>query len=288
MLTSDFENDWKRQMISELVAANVSIDTSLPIMEIAIAYQNFQFQTISCLPRKVEKSDVFACPGDLQAGLSALEQKIQIGADLNPHLSKQAGKPKNDDDLLSDWGVYHFHLGTKKTANGLIERTGPVLFAFLTNTHAYMIQVLAHGAWAEKDVLEIIHRNWPQAISNYKAEGALDVAADYGTSEIAKLRKVHSNTFLKMLDGTIYSPPGGGVVTSGKSVTVMRRAMKSIKDLKNWDKLISSQRPDIVNDLVELGYDKKSDVNFTLEFGEKGIYGFAKAYSYRTLLLKYK
>ena len=75
------------------------------------------------------------------AELSVIAHKFAGGDDLNPHLSRSAGRahvpgqpstgfPADSevDRMLSDWGVHHLHLSNSLSSNGFTMRTRDLLF----------------------------------------------------------------------------------------------------------------------------------------------------------------
>jgi hypothetical protein len=73
-------------------------------------------------------------------------------------------------------------------------------------------------------MLGIIHRNWPESIARFRANG---IAGETVTdSNIHTLRRSNCNTILAVEDGTAYFSPGGGCSSSGTSITVMRECAR--------------------------------------------------------------
>ena len=100
------------------------------------------------------------------------EMKIEKGESVNPHLNS-ATKKDQLDGLLYDWGIHHLHLGETFSAPGYVERTGPVLFAIFRKDDVYFIDIRNHEGWSDKNLLEIVNRNWPELLSIYKMEGVM-------------------------------------------------------------------------------------------------------------------
>lgn len=57
---------------------------------------------------------------------------------MKPYLSTRINDPDYADLMFYDWGVFHFHLGTKPHPkhNGFIKRTGELLFAITEQSTA--------------------------------------------------------------------------------------------------------------------------------------------------------
>jgi hypothetical protein len=155
-------------------------------------------------------------PTTLEPGWQNLKKRIEAGDDITPHLSKSVDKLLYKDSMLSDWGVHHFHLG-EVLSGKLVDRTGPLLFAIVTEEIFYAIGVFSHGAWTDKKVVETIHRNWAAVVAKHRRDDMLSVGR-ITESECLALRKKHVNALVETGDGTVYMPLGGGVTSSGHNI----------------------------------------------------------------------
>lgn len=93
-----------------------------------------------------------------------LENKITNGESLFPHQSKSVSNLTSEDCLLYSWSIHHFHLGETLEIGGFIKRTGPVLFAYVTDDAFYMIDIKQHGTWSDKGLLQTLYENWPSLL----------------------------------------------------------------------------------------------------------------------------
>ncbi len=271
-------------MLSVLASYGYSTDSFSDLMDLAVSYYNAAFRRIPSVPRSILKSDVFSCPSGHEAGLAELERKICIGEDITSHLSRGLKKLDGEDDLLSDWGVYHLHLGTAIESDGFMSRTGPVLYAIPSESKMHFIQAYSHGNWSNRDVIEIVHRNWPQILAPFSPKGVVDISMNPDSGHIAKFRKAHINTSLKMSDGTIYFSPGLGMMTDGTSARAVLAAQKGIRDVAQWDAFISSQSSTVLDALREAGHDGTTEVRFTLSLESTGVYAIAETWALRLKL----
>ena len=148
---------------------------------------------------------------------------VARGDDVTGHLSTLMLEAGYHDALLNDWGVHHFHLGTAPhpTKPTFAARTGPLLFARVTDTDFHALGVFPHSAFGDSEVVEILHREWPDTVRRYRIN-AIDIDPVPTNAEIKMLRKAGVTFFMKTSDGTIYAPPGGGYMTSGHSTQAVR------------------------------------------------------------------
>lgn len=221
-VNADFEYNWKEFLYQKLEDAGYAPDYSRSVDEIGYQYFNLRRRLISEVPREILKSNDFTCPDNLKEGLQFLEQKIRSGVSIQPHLSKNSRKLTKTDPLLNHWGIHHLHLGTTLKNNGLVERTGPVLFARFDEKYAYFICVMEHGGghnpWSKQDLVKILHRNWPESIKSYLVRGGLGLNTCLSDDDVKLLRESGAVTFTEPERGIVYAPIGGGYSTAQTSV----------------------------------------------------------------------
>lgn len=285
-LQIDFYADWVEIVTERLKQMGYSVDPNADHHSITMLYFNAIRRRISPRARIVIRSKEFSCPADLQGGLTDFERKITHGEDINPHLSRGLKKVTYNDDLLNDWGIYHFHLGQKHDADGFIERTGPVLFAHVGETEFHEINVYQHGNWSNLDVVEIVHANWPSVIDRFRLKGIQSLAIVPDTGIVKTLRDVHINAILQLKDGTIYAPPGGGYMTDGTSMEVVMAADRHARTIKAWEDWILNNTDKLNDGLKGTGIDETKPLKVRLEIDDKAVYAACPEYGVRFVLKK--
>lgn len=131
---------------------------------------------IPAVPRRIFKSKEFECPEDYVKALSEIENRITSGQSLTKFMSDKILELGNKDLMLYDWNIHHLHLSRRERDDGFVRRSHYELFVFFTNEVAYFIQVYPHNysyLYSTKDMVEIVHNNWPELISKYKINGVL-------------------------------------------------------------------------------------------------------------------
>jgi hypothetical protein len=184
--------------------------------------------------------------GDLRPFLGtatrAIRQRNKEVPKIGPSLRNKRLQP---DWLFSDWGIHHFHLGPDLEAKGKkVLRSARVLFAYLTNDDAYLLEVLAHKledegvVWADKRLLETLCREWPSVMDRYELRGALAPAAVHSTSssEMHELRRAGANTAV-IINGKAYMGPGMGLASDRSSTRAVRLSGEICKELNQMEKL---------------------------------------------------
>ncbi|ADC49267.1 hypothetical protein BpOF4_06025 [Alkalihalophilus pseudofirmus OF4] len=201
----DFYNDWIQHLKRSLISLGYEPPESPK--EISFQYFNFLRRIVPPIPRKVLLSREFTFRNDMREGLELIIEKVEKGIDLGPHLSSNIFDVEYNDDLLNDWGIYHLHLGTKiRKKDGLIERTGPLLFVRFDNQFAYFINIMNHGSWTNQDMVRIIHKNWPSSIKSFRLKEISGVHPRLTNKDIYKLRRGGANSVIEIEDGVVYAP----------------------------------------------------------------------------------
>lgn len=209
---------------------DLGFDTSKLVTDEDIfdTYCSYLSRLVETRSRKIHKADGFICPKDVEEGLAWLEDKIENGKSVNAHLNK-ATKTNKLDGLLYDWGIQHLHLGKKLDASGFVERTGFVLFAIFKADDVYFIDIRNHNGWSDTDLLEIVNKNWPNLISNYRITGRSEI--NPSSSTITKFRKKGINHIIKLSDGNSFIPIGGGITAAATSIHSRRILIELIHKL---------------------------------------------------------
>jgi len=143
-LKAEFSSDWTGILRNALGRMGYTIPASMDAQTVAVTFFSVSKRRVEPARRKVFQSQEFTCPIEHAKGLDALKQAFESGADVSLHMSKRLDEPLYKDMLLNDWGVHHFHLGDGLDTDGFIKRTGPVLFARVTEDSVFMIDVKGH------------------------------------------------------------------------------------------------------------------------------------------------
>lgn len=271
LIETDFQNDWIDFLSKELF--NHGFDkSSLPKREDISNYHfNFMIRKIPSIPRAILKADTFIYPNQNRDVLLSIEAKIEFGEDLTCYLSDKIDKLRFDDDLLNDWGIHHLHLGSNFEHNPkFIKRTSELLFVRFSDAKAYFIGVYDHKSWTKQELIEIIHRNWPESIEKFRIKGINGISRIPTEQDIYALRKGHVNYVIKIEPDNFYIPIGDGVMLSGVS---SRAAKWSLRYERRVDEFETYLQKNIRNILADR-YDKQQKLKFRLQIEEGCFYAF--------------
>lgn len=206
-------------------------------VDVMLSYFNLEIKTISPVKRTVLLSKEIKCPPHLVGRFENIKTMIEQGEDLSGFLSRLADKPNRYDPLLYDWGIYHLHFHNFKTSSKSEEkRSNELLFIFLQDETAYLIDIKNHNAFCDIDLLNIIDNNWPH-LTDHLCIGY----SDSSDNNIQKERIAGVNSVFTLKNGKklMSMMLGGGVATSGDSslasmrVTDLQRGFDTIGSYLN-------------------------------------------------------
>ena len=184
--------------------------------EVLRDYFNAVRQRISRKPRKVYVAAGFKCPPKYQAAFDAICRKAEAGDDLVPYQSRKVLRLDYNDALLNDWDIHHLHLSTKPDPKrkGLMQGTPDLLYVRVTHEAMYCIGIHKHDTWTDKQLVEVLHQNWPETLQPIYGVRGEDITSEQRNT----LRTKRANAAVQMADGTVYTALGGGYTTSGLNI----------------------------------------------------------------------
>lgn len=283
-LKANFFNDWI-EILKDTLSNHWGYDiSSIPDDEIPLFYFNAENRRPEKKVRELILADSFFCPQKLSKGWEKLKKKIKNGEDLTPNLSKLIDELNNKDSMLNDWGVYHFHLG-KKMEGSFIKRTGPLLFALLDGNRFYAIGIFDHGSWANQDIVEIIHRNWPKVIESYRLHDALDMSCSFTEQERLASRSAGINILTSVNDGAIYAPMGGGVAGSRFNTQAVLKKIRHKTLLEELEKDLVDELDNMQELFKKQGYEGDLEVEAKLIITETQYKAEFQKYGITVILL---
>ncbi len=69
---------------------------------------------------------------EIRDGIDSVQEKLEQGVDVTPHMTKTVLKGSFTDYLLSDWGIYHLHLGLSIFVKTIMD------FCYLISTQGHL------------------------------------------------------------------------------------------------------------------------------------------------------
>ena len=207
------------------------------------------FRTLHRLPRAIprtfeQSSEPLPELSEAEtAGLAQLKVEVEAGLSLWPRLSRTWVRGQTD-GLLSEWSIFHFHLGDKLQDARFVTRSCHVALAMVTQTRFLLIAVRPHGKgcpppWYDKNYLELVNAHWPEELRSLPEDFTLAFDVD-GPDMIRDLRKA-GVTVLLNVGGRILMPPGGGMSADGGSSRAVLDHNAHYYRLKHWEQAWAAQ-----------------------------------------------
>lgn len=250
MLDIDLVSDMQTMSYERMIKAgyrNVNLDRAL--------YQHFNIQKrmVDCKPRRVHKSKEFKCPELYKDALDDFEKKVKSGESILPFLSKKLLDASYSDGMLNDWNIYHFHLTKRFNKDGWAKRSDYELFAYVTDTDMYLLQVYAHEEpllYWRRELVKIIDDNWPELLDKFHLKDVRRLTEQFTDEEYKKLREAHISTFVELGENKVFGMIGGGYMSDGSSGEALRAADFWHNHLKRIQKILV-ENMDMLCGLIE-------------------------------------
>ncbi len=260
----------------------------MSLSRLVIVYLNWRGRYVPPVPRRVHmapelvRSSAYAAYRHVVDEIAA---RIAMGYDVTPHLShnvavahtspSDAGRRKDLDRLIADWGIHHLHLSLDVQKDEFVSRTGDLLFVALQPTEAYLIGVFPHrGAWTRSDLAETCVRNWPQSGLFHEMAGAVGLTQEFDEADRAKLRAAGITTLME-IDGRVWMPPGQTI--AGTPTTATRRANALMHDLRELREQLARDSPKLTALIRVEGGDLTGKIPRWEAGSERGWYGLRES-----------
>jgi len=239
-----------RRHISRVMPADHSYLEQGTLVELMIDYRVWRGRFVRPTPRSVRVAAELEQSPKRQAhvaALTAIEQKIAAGEEINSHLSTRVAQPVGGDPakapseradrdlLLAEWGVHHLHLSTEMGKNRFTKRTREVLFVVFREADAYLLGIYdhpSHDNWAAQEIFAVMVRNWPDEGLAVQSRTAVGPSQDFSDDERLELRGAVNLALF--IDGTVYFPAGFGLSLDGTPMRVVQAAQQVMWALTEW------------------------------------------------------
>ena len=216
-------------------------------------YQRYKCRIISNVARTVKESSELLVPEKYRSSYLNIKADIEIGNSLKKYQSRKLKSLDYDDDMLSHWGIQHFHLGSNIEHDGFIYRTKELLFVHFNANGAHILGVFNHQSWCDLNLIEIMHNNWLDIMTIYKMDSGMRALTE---NEYKTLRNKHTNANVIVSDGTEYMNPGMGVTANGSPINSV---LNSQKVIHMFNQYFSNIKLNFEHILVSANYQGGSD-----------------------------
>jgi hypothetical protein len=274
----NFEEDLRLQFADWLAANGYPCDCDLHA--VVMRYQNVTRRIPPQMQWHLSVSDELASkqlPEAIQEGLRLFTEQAERGEDLRPFLSALLRHGDYADLLLSDWGIYHFHLSTKLARRGnrkgLIKGTDELLFAIADpeNAMMYLIDIHSHETgFTNQDLLRVLEENWPELLDRHALQRVTPSYENLSDEEVELLRSGGINVAYGTPGGRTVAAMGGGITTAKTNMQDVRTADYLVWRLRRAEEEVRKGFDSIVVYFErEHGLDK-DEVSFHAYMGAQG------------------
>jgi hypothetical protein len=237
-IVSDFWAEYAAHFKQMLLHRGVSVTGIETDDQIMLAYFNRQARNVTATRRVVHQPPGFSIPPQFQGyedAIAAIKKEIETGVDITPRMSRKVQRRDYVDGMLADFGIQHLHLGTSLDADGFYAQGAPLLYVRFDDANAYFLVVAGHGEWANVDLIEIIHANWPASIERCRMQRARSASGNVSDQDRLTARQHGIDVLIKMKDGAIYMSPGGGLSASGDSTAASMQVLANRRALNQHE-----------------------------------------------------
>ena len=185
---------------------------------------------------------------------------------LSTRIDSATGK-RSRDGLLWDFGMHHFHLSRAlEPSGGFVKRSDYLLFAIITQEHAYFVDVRSHRdpqnlGWDRQELLKTVHSNWPELIDANILQGVKGTVLT--DEEKHELRSKNANHVAE-ISGNAIAPIGGGTAADGSSLQCRWWAMKLLYEATQHQLYFDSQPQELRSVLEAKGIKIAEKMEFEL------------------------
>jgi hypothetical protein len=245
---ADFLGDLRRLIIARLTAMGYTANASLGTEALLWNLLKIEHRRISRRVRPVLWSSELRAreaglPDHIRSGLGRIVIASETGDDLNVFLSRELASDKafkRNDLMLNELGAHHFHLGDGFDERGLVRGTKELLFAYVTDDAVHFVDIFDHKSFGDERAFRIAQENWPHLFDGRRVGITPSRDPQALTPKQRKaLRSKHANVVVSAADGTLFMPPGGGIMSSGMSPHVLFEAdtvLTRLQEREAWCK----------------------------------------------------
>lgn len=208
--------------------------------DLLLKWFHFKARQITPRFRKVIKSAEIETLRGAYPTINLISENLSFAGDLQPWLSDKIRNKKTNfksDLLFNEWQIHHFHLGNFYVTPQKIRRTESLLFVYIAENHAVMLDVQPHQRWANKGLLEILLRTHPIDMEKYDLKFVGKPYEPSNERELLEKRKAGITSLIDIND-KMFAPPGGGISTSRHSRRIV-----------DFNDLFHEQREAVINNL---------------------------------------
>ncbi len=270
-------------MIKKIKKSRLKIPIDYDVEILIVKYFAFLRKKKFAGPHEIIRSKNFYCPPKVIKGFSNLENIIKNGGDITPYFNRSAFDLGGFDDMFSDWGIMHFHLGDKLIkGEHLVERGDYVLFAYLHNNVVYFINIYRHGHWADSNVIQEMYDNWPSMIDRYGLKGVTSIPIENKHRRVLRESGMYTPVQIKDNDGNpLITSSELGITSARTSISDTMEFINAVNALGLLQLDLISKEDQIISEIQKNGFEIDGEIQLELiDFVLTELYIKEKKYNY--------
>lgn len=250
--------------------------------ELLLIYHNWMSRQIKPQPRRVLKSKAFLknpLVAKRPEQFTQITNDIECGRDLRKYLSrgievianvptKSKSRRRDLDLMLNVQGIHHLHISTEIEYDGYVERGIKLLYAIFRPDTAYFIDIMEHGDWARKHVLEILASEWPDHGLIHEVKGSIGLCHDTTDAERKTLQEKHINYLVQIGDKVFTT--AGKVMASGIALAASVAADRLLMDIEIFERDFDDNRERLKAAFLSCGFDFPEEPEFKFTIRSEG------------------
>ena len=247
-----------------------------------VIYHNWISRQIKPQPRRVLKSKAFLAnplAADRHEQFTQIINDIECGHNLRKYLSRgigfvanvparSKGRRRDLDLMLNAKGIHHLHISTEIESDGFVKRGKKLLYAAFSPHTAYFIDIMEHGDWARKHVLEILAREWLGHGLIHEIKGSIGLCHDTTDAERKTLQEKHINYLVQIGDRVFTT--AGKLTASGITLAASVAADRLLRDIEIFEREFDDNRERLKMAFLNCGFDFPEEPEFKFTIRSEG------------------
>lgn len=281
----DFLTDLRNIWISELktFCESLGVEYRVPDdLDVALVGRhrfNVAGRLIGAWPRRVHQSRELLLrrlPYETKAVLEQVVRDLETGTSVHRRLSRKIRLPEFTDLVFENLGINHLHLGDDQPDEPLSRSSADLLFLWVTDTDAFLLDVRGHATFNDPGNLgEIGPRNWPEAFKHCELVNVAPTPEEhrFKGAQQANLWRLGATTAVQA-NGKVYLT-GRGISTDAGASGPLWHAARELRRAKRLEEEARGRVEDFcVQAFTTLGHSPTS-LEFHLKRMPEGGLGFS-------------
>jgi len=266
----DFDRDLKHAIDTVLSRFGIKNSLNKEVRELMLDYLTIREKLVQPKPRTIFIAPQLATKlptHQKQKEIAHISDLLATGGDVNMFQNNKLFQTRFHDHLVYEWWIYHFHLSLNKDKKGFYKRTNELLFVYIEDNRAILIDTDTHreGVFAEVKWLEILNDHFPDVLEKQKDSVIQIVDPVIDSVQRQRLWDGGVTLGVTSVRNVCYWSKGIGRMTSGHSSIAVKTSHELLRWLIDTKEAFSKYGTDIC---AHLSIDPAT-TRFKMRFGKK-------------------